>query len=95
MTWSDVVSGILIVVFSTLSANASRRYPWAQWANAVVGGWLLFAPLVFWTPLPEAYANDTLVGGAGDRAVGADPDDAGHEHGRHDGQARHPAGVGL
>jgi uncharacterized membrane protein len=62
MTWSDVISGILVVVFSTLSANASRRYPWAQWANAVVGGWLLFAPLVFWTPLPEAYANDTLVG---------------------------------
>jgi hypothetical protein len=24
--------------------------------------WLLFAPLVFWTPLPEAYANGTLVG---------------------------------
>lgn len=61
MTWSDVVSGILIVIFSYLSLNVSRRYPWAQWANAFVGLWLLFAPLVFWTPLPEAYANDTLV----------------------------------
>jgi nucleoside-diphosphate-sugar epimerase/uncharacterized membrane protein len=62
MTWSDVVSGILVIVFSALSANAWRRYPWAQWANAFVGLWLLFAPLVFWTPLPEAYANGTLVG---------------------------------
>ena len=61
MTWSDVVSGVLIVIFSTLAAAPSRRFSWAQWANAVVAFWLLFAPLVFWTPLPEAYANDTLV----------------------------------
>jgi len=63
MTWSDVISGILVIVFSALSADAWRRNPWAQWANAFVGLWLLFAPLVFWTPLPEAYANGTLVGG--------------------------------
>lgn len=62
MTWSEVISGLLIVVFSVLSASPSRRYSWAQWANASIGFWLLFAPLVFWTPLPEAYANDTLVG---------------------------------
>lgn len=62
MTISDVVSGLLIVTFGYLSANAQRRYPWAQWANAVVGGWLLLSPLVFWTPLPAAYANGTLVG---------------------------------
>ena len=62
MAWSDVISGILVIVFSALSADAWRRNPWAQWANAFVGLWLLFAPLVFWTPLPEAYANGTLVG---------------------------------
>ena len=62
MTWSDIISGLLIIVFSALSANTNRRYPWAQWANAAVGVWLLFAPLVLWTPLPEAYANATLVG---------------------------------
>ena len=62
MTVSDIASGLLVVVFGLLSADARRRFPWAQWANAVVGGWLLFAPLLFWTPLPEAYANDTLVG---------------------------------
>ncbi|MDZ4140536.1 MAG: heavy metal-binding domain-containing protein [Methylotenera sp.] len=62
MTWSDVISGVLVIVFSILSADAWRRNPWAQWANAFVGVWLLFAPLVFWTPLPEAYANGTLIG---------------------------------
>lgn len=63
MSWSDVLSGLLVIVLSILSANVWRRHPWAQWANAFVGLWLLFAPLVFWTPLPEAYANGTLVGG--------------------------------
>ncbi|HEY9202491.1 MAG TPA: heavy metal-binding domain-containing protein [Gammaproteobacteria bacterium] len=63
MSWSDVISGILVIVFSVLSADPSRRNPWAQWANAFVGLWLMFAPLVFWTPLPAAYANGTLVGG--------------------------------
>lgn len=62
MTWSDVISGMLVIIFSALSASPARRYPWAQWANAAVGCWLLFAPLVFWTPLPEAYANGTLIG---------------------------------
>ncbi len=62
MTWSDVASGALIVLFSALAATPSRRWPWSQWACAVVGFWLLFAPLVFWTPLPVAYANDTIIG---------------------------------
>ncbi len=62
MTWSDVISGLLIIAFSLLSSDPRRRFPWAQWLNAAVGFWLLFAPLVFWTPLPEAYANDTLLG---------------------------------
>lgn len=62
MTWSDVASGIAVIVLSALSADAWRRNPWAQWANAGVGLWIMFAPLVFWTPLPEAYANGTLVG---------------------------------
>ena len=47
MTWSDVISGILMIVFSVLSADAWRRSPWAQWANAFVGLWLLLAPLLF------------------------------------------------
>lgn len=62
MTWSDVISGLLIIVFSLLSISPKRRFAWAQWANAIVGFWLLLAPLVFWAPLPIAYNNDTLVG---------------------------------
>jgi nucleoside-diphosphate-sugar epimerase len=61
MTASDIASGLLIVLFALLSI--SRRLPWARWAVATVGCWLLFAPLVFWTPSAAAYANDTLVGG--------------------------------
>lgn len=62
MTWSDMISGILVVIFSALSADPSRRFPWAQWATATVGIWLLFAPLIFWAPLPGAYASGTLLG---------------------------------
>lgn len=62
MTWSDVISGILIVIFSLLSISPQRRFSWAQWANAFVGFWLLLAPLVYWSPSPAAYNNDTLVG---------------------------------
>jgi nucleoside-diphosphate-sugar epimerase len=60
LAWSDVASGALIVLFGLLSL--SPRFSWAQWANAVVGIWLLFAPLVFWSPSAAVYANDTMVG---------------------------------
>jgi nucleoside-diphosphate-sugar epimerase/uncharacterized membrane protein len=58
--WSDLASGVLIMAFSALSL--SRRFAWAQWANAAVGFWLLFAPLVFWAPTAAVYNNDTFVG---------------------------------
>ncbi len=58
--WSDLFSGLLIVVFGVLSL--SQRFAWAQWTNTVVGIWLLFAPLVFWSPSAAVYANDTLIG---------------------------------
>ena len=57
---SDIGAGALIVLFGLLSL--SRRSNWAQWANTLVGLWLLFAPLVFWAPSAASYANDTLVG---------------------------------
>jgi len=60
MAASDIASGALIVVFGLISV--SRRAGWAQWATTFVGIWLLFAPLVFWTPSAAAYANDTLIG---------------------------------
>ena len=60
IAWSDIASGILVVVLGFLSL--SRRYSWAQWAIAGIGFWLLFAPLLIWAPTPVAYLNDTLVG---------------------------------
>jgi uncharacterized membrane protein len=61
MTWSDIISGSLIVLLSVVSASR-RLNAYARWAICFVGLWLLFAPLVFWTPDAAAYMNDTLVG---------------------------------
>jgi len=60
MTWSDVVSGVLLVLFGLLSLSPRRL--WAPWGACLVGTWLLFAPLVFWAPDPAAYLNDNVVG---------------------------------
>lgn len=58
--WSDMASGALVMLFSALSMSPRRG--WAPWANGTVGVWLLFAPLVFWSPSAAAYTNDTLIG---------------------------------
>lgn len=60
MAYSDLVSGLLIFVFSLLSL--SRTMFWARWLSAATGLWLAFAPLVFWTESPAAYLNGSLVG---------------------------------
>ncbi|SFH55842.1 Nucleoside-diphosphate-sugar epimerase [Nitrosospira sp. Nsp14] len=60
MTANDIVSGLLIMLFACLSI--ARDYGWARWITALLGVWLFFAPLFFWTPSAAAYANDTLVG---------------------------------
>ncbi len=58
--WSDLATGLAIMAFGALSL--SQRFSWAQWANAALGVWLLFAPLIFWSPSAAVYANDTLIG---------------------------------
>ena len=60
MTISEMVTGALVVVFATLSL--SRDAGWARWITAALGLWLLYAPIVLWTPNAAAYASDTLVG---------------------------------
>lgn len=60
MIYSDIISGVLLVVFSLLSANPFRL--WAPWASSIVGIWLLFAPLIFWSPDASAYITDSIVG---------------------------------
>jgi hypothetical protein len=61
MVWSDVVSGLLLALFAT--AAFSPRFDFlGRWGVALVGGWLQFAPLVFWAPEPAAFVTDTLIG---------------------------------
>jgi uncharacterized membrane protein len=60
MIWNDLASGALIVLLALLTL--SPRFDLARWGLCLVGIWLLFAPLVFWTRAAGAYANDTLVG---------------------------------
>jgi hypothetical protein len=61
MTWSDVISGSLIISLSVAAASRNLN-AYARWGVCFVGIWLLFAPLLFWTPDAAAYVNNTLVG---------------------------------
>jgi nucleoside-diphosphate-sugar epimerase/uncharacterized membrane protein len=58
--WSDTLSGLALMVFASLAL--SWRLAWARWACAVVGLWVMGAPLVFWAPSAAGYLHDTLVG---------------------------------
>ncbi len=60
MIYSDVIAGILLMVFGFISL--SWRQGWARWVCASVGVWLLLAPLVFWTESAAAYLNGTIIG---------------------------------
>ncbi len=60
MKWSDIVSGILLVVFGWRALKPDR--PVSMWICCFVGIWLTAAPIVFWAPTAAAYVNDTLVG---------------------------------
>lgn len=60
LIWSDVISGILVLVLALIAFRTKRV--WAAWANTFVGLWLAFAPIAFSTPDAAAYANDTLMG---------------------------------
>jgi nucleoside-diphosphate-sugar epimerase/uncharacterized membrane protein len=61
MTISDIASGVAIVLLALLSLD--WRFALARFGVAAVALWVLFAPLVFWTPSAAAYLNATLVGG--------------------------------
>lgn len=60
MIASDMIAGAVVFLLGALSL--SPRMVWARFANAAAGLWLMFAPLIFWTPEASAYLNDTLVG---------------------------------
>lgn len=60
MIWSDWIAGVLLVVFGALSLNWTL--PLARFGAGIVGLWVLFAPLLFWTPSAAAYLNGTAIG---------------------------------
>ncbi|WP_339617856.1 vitamin K epoxide reductase family protein [uncultured Gilvimarinus sp.] len=57
---SDRISGALLGLFGTLAISWRMRL--VRWASVLVGLWLMFAPLVFWTPSAAAYLNGTVIG---------------------------------
>lgn len=58
---SDLLSGLALAIFGVMSL--SKRTAWfGQWATALVGIWLLFAPLIFWSPSAAQYLTNMLVG---------------------------------
>lgn len=60
LKWSDIISGIVLLVFGWRSLKPNR--PVSLWICCFVGIWLTFAPLVFWSPTAVGYLNATIVG---------------------------------
>jgi hypothetical protein len=60
MTWSDLISGALLLIFGWRALTPNR--PISLWICCFVGVWLTFAPVLFWAPNAAAYLNATLVG---------------------------------
>ena len=58
---SDLLSGLAIMIFGALSLSGRTKW-WAQWAVTFVGIWLLFAPLILWSPSAVQYNNNLVVG---------------------------------
>lgn len=60
MAISDIASGCLLILFGSMSLFWRLRK--AQWGTCITGMWLLFAPLIFWTPNAASMNNDMLIG---------------------------------
>ncbi len=60
LTWSDIISGFLLVIFGWRSLRPNR--PISLWITCFVGIWLTLAPLIFWSPTAVGYLNSTIVG---------------------------------
>lgn len=60
MQWSDMISGLLLIIFGWRALSPNR--PYSLWICCFVGVWLTLAPIVFWAPKAATYLNDTLVG---------------------------------
>lgn len=60
MYWSDIISGLLLVVFGWRSLKPNR--PYSVWITCFIGIWISMAPFIFWAPTAVAYYNSTMVG---------------------------------
>lgn len=60
MTWSAVATGVLLVVLGWRALKPDRPIAW--WGACFVGIWLVFAPIVLWSPTASGFVNDSLVG---------------------------------
>lgn len=60
MYWSDIISGLLLVIFGWRSLKPNR--PYSVWIVCFIGIWISMAPLLFWAPTAVAYYNGTMAG---------------------------------
>ncbi|MFW6310101.1 MAG: vitamin K epoxide reductase family protein, partial [Prolixibacteraceae bacterium] len=60
MTWSDIISGILLIVFGWRSLRPDR--PVSNWIICLTGIWMTTAPVFFWAPTAAAYLNSVITG---------------------------------
>jgi uncharacterized membrane protein len=60
MYWSDIISGLLLVIFGWRSLKPNR--PYSVWIICFIGIWISMAPFIFWAPTAIAYYNSTMVG---------------------------------
>lgn len=58
--WSEVASGFLVMIFSGLALLT--LWQWPRWTSAIIGLWILFAPLALWTESSAAYSTGNLIG---------------------------------
>lgn len=59
---SDMICGALAMLTGACSLSSRKWMRLARFDTALIGLWLMFAPLLFWAPTAAAYLNGTLCG---------------------------------
>jgi len=57
---SDIICGAAILLFEFFAFSPRRH--WFRLGTMSAAFWLLLAPLLFWSPTPAVYLQDTLIG---------------------------------
>lgn len=58
--WNDIACGAILFLVGLIAAQTSRVWP--RWPAAIVGAWLLLAPLLLWAPSGHTFEFDMLCG---------------------------------